>query len=75
MNKIRIPFLLTTTVCCLFILNACNQKPECDTGITDAGCICTEEYAPVCGCDNVTYSNACHANCAGITKYNEGACK
>lgn len=36
--------------------------------------ICTFDYTPVCGCDNVTYSNACHANAAGVGVYSTGAC-
>ena len=36
---------------------------------------CTEEYAPVCGCDMVTYSNACHATyIGGVTSWEEGPC-
>jgi hypothetical protein len=37
-------------------------------------CVCTREYAPVCGCNNKTYGNACEAECNGITQYVKGEC-
>lgn len=43
----------------------CEIKPE----------ICTQQYAPVCGCDEETYSNACVAAAAGASVAYEGECR
>lgn len=57
----------------------CNEDHSC--GAADQGGICQplpeacpDIWAPVCGCDGVTYGNACDAHASGASVAQEGEC-
>lgn len=47
---------------------------ECKSNPPTEPMACTMDWNPVCGCDGVTYPNACGAKAAGITEFTEGEC-
>lgn len=69
MLKLSLGFLL------MIISVGCDkEKKECDKGPQDNSVNCITLYAPVCGCDDLTYSNSCVAEASGILDYKEGEC-
>lgn len=68
------PMRTLLLICSLGLgLAGCTKTDNC-VAIEKSNCACTLEYAPVCGCDGVTYGNSCSAECSGITDYTNGEC-
>jgi hypothetical protein len=71
----------------LLLGSACQRQtkaPVAGTNAPAADCIdpskvnpsgiCTMEYDPVCGCNGLTYANACVARNAGLRSFKPGPC-
>jgi hypothetical protein len=57
-------------------LFSCTKDDDCiDKSKVVENPICTQNYDPVCGCNNITYGNSCEANAAGVKSFTQGACK
>jgi hypothetical protein len=59
----------------------CDYPPSAQCGAADQTGVCraipeacTDQYEPVCGCDDQTYGNACYAAAAGVSVVSEGEC-
>jgi hypothetical protein len=67
----------------LIYFSSCNKNEEImpeeesciDTEFINQTTVCYEIYAPVCGCNEKTYSNDCIAESNGILRYVDGTCK
>ncbi|PIN81861.1 hypothetical protein COV11_00895 [Candidatus Woesearchaeota archaeon CG10_big_fil_rev_8_21_14_0_10_30_7] len=60
MNKIILILIL-------ILIISCSNNDGLQGGQKETGCICTEQYEPVCGSNGLTYSNSCVANCDKVS--------
>ncbi|HIK66628.1 MAG TPA: T9SS type A sorting domain-containing protein [Flavobacteriales bacterium] len=65
--------VLTTVIS----VEGCSGEVDCvDQDQIDNDMLCTQQYDPVCGCNNVTYSNDCYAYYyGGVTSWVQGECE
>ena len=47
------------------------KKLEWEEGVCEDGCMCIEDFEPVCGKDGKTYGNGCKAKCSGTVSTTE----
>ncbi|WP_287060994.1 hypothetical protein, partial [Algoriphagus sp.] len=64
---------------CVLLFSAfqCDEElpPDCyDSRLVKDTAACYQIYAPVCGCNGITYGNDCEARSRGITSFTQGTC-
>jgi len=67
-NRITLLLFIGLAIC------GCEDNDECIDESKISNNSCYEIYAPVCGCNGLTYDNDCYAENAGVTEWTEGEC-
>ena len=65
------------TLLFLFLITMCKKDDDmslCTTEPSTIDVACIEIYDPVCGCDDITYSNTCTAEASGVLSWTQGTC-
>ena len=73
----KITLIITTLflISCSSDTDCCAEQDTCiNENLIDLNKACTKEYRPVCGCNNITYSNPCVSEGAGVMSWEEGEC-
>ena len=76
-NNITIVFLssiIPLLTYCEPINESSNDSDCIDESLIDSSAVCYMIYDPVCGCNEVTYSNDCVAENNGILIFEKGSC-
>lgn len=68
--------IITAFLFCLLLASSISAQTDCiDSTLIDPSVPCPTIYLPVCGCNGITYNNACEAEVmGGVVEYTNGAC-
>ena len=65
---------ISESISASIVVDEINSLDCIDPSLINPDAICFFIYDPVCGCDNVTYSNSCYAENSGVLSWVNGEC-